>query len=185
MSPLALVCHPASPRPPINRFTAHLAIQPAHRWRLHFLLAGTIEELRLPDRAPPRRVDGLWQHTCFEAFARDADAGDAYYEFNFSPSGEWAAYRFDSYRQGMTPVTMEAPRIDVRSKGDRLDVEVEWTPPPELSGAQQRIAASLAAVIEDRDPRVSYWALRHVAPQPDFHQRDSFVLQLPTASAPV
>ena len=32
------------------------------------------------------------------------DDSPGYYELNFSPSGEWAAYRFSAYRTGMTPV---------------------------------------------------------------------------------
>jgi hypothetical protein len=185
MPHLALACHPASLCPQISRFTAHLASQPAHRWRLQFRVEGAIEQLSIPDRTLPRRVDGLWQHTCFEAFARATAASDTYYEFNFSPSGEWAAYRFDRYRDGMTAVAMDAPYIAIRSSREQLDVEVEWTPPPELSKAQSGILASLTAVIEDRDARMSYWALRHAGNKPDFHQRDSFVLQLPASPAAV
>jgi hypothetical protein len=179
-----LTYHPATACLQVSRLTAHFAIQP-DRWRLHFRVEGAIDDLLIPDRMPARRADGLWQLTCFEAFARAVDAPATYYEFNFSPSGEWAAYRFDDYRQGMTPVPMNAPRIDVRSDGEHLDVEAEWTPPPELGVAQHGIAASLAAVIEDRDSRMSYWALRHVAYKPDFHQRDSFVLHVPAAPAAV
>jgi hypothetical protein len=34
------------------------------------------------------------------------------------------------------------------------------------------------AVIEDRDGRLSYWALRHPPGKPDFHHADSFALKL-------
>jgi hypothetical protein len=30
-----------------------------------------------------------------------ADCADGYVEYNLSPSGAWAAYRFDGYREGM------------------------------------------------------------------------------------
>jgi hypothetical protein len=40
---------------------------------------------------------------------------------------------------------------------------------------------SLTAVIEAADGTLSYWALRHPAPQPDFHHPGGFVLTLPTA----
>lgn len=209
MSHPALVCHPASACPPIRRLTAHLEIPHATAgaisgtiagavygasvghpfqepcWRLHFRIEGAIDQLLIPDRKQSRRADGLWQHTCFEAFVRTADAGDAYHEFNFSPSGEWAAYRFDSYRHGMAPADMNAPHIAVRCDRESLDLEALWIPPPELREAQRGMVASLAAVIEDRGERVSYWALRHAARKPDFHQRDSFVLQLPSSSAAV
>jgi hypothetical protein len=43
----------------------------------------------------------------------------------------------------------------------------------------------LAAVLEDRQGRLSYWALAHLADRPDFHHPDSFILELqsPGASA--
>src|SRR3979490_1310679 len=53
-----------------------------------------------PGAGPPPA--GLWQHTCFEAFlAAPGVAG--YYEFNFTPTLDWAAYQFTDYRDGMTP----------------------------------------------------------------------------------
>jgi hypothetical protein len=51
----------------------------------------------------------------FEAFLRTSPGPD-YYEFNFAPSTQWAAYRFDSYRSGIRVATeISAPRIEVRS----------------------------------------------------------------------
>ena len=53
-----------------------------------------------------------------EAFLR-ASAGSEYYEFNFSPSTEWAAYWFSSYRSGMRAATeISAAPIEVRSSPD-------------------------------------------------------------------
>src|SRR3979411_2974518 len=57
----------------------------------------------------------LWRHTCFEAFVRSSPGPD-YYEFNFAPSTQWAAYRFNSYRSGIRVATeISAPRIEVQS----------------------------------------------------------------------
>ena len=44
------------------------------------------------------------------------------------------------------------------------------------------LQVNLAAVIERRDGQFEYWTLRHVAAQPDFHARDTFVLTLATAT---
>ncbi|NWN33423.1 hypothetical protein GY663_30040, partial [Klebsiella michiganensis] len=54
----------------------------------------------LPAPAAPERTDGLWRRTCFELFIRP-EGGEGYFEFNFSPSTQWAAYRFHGYREGM------------------------------------------------------------------------------------
>src|SRR6202790_1024396 len=66
---------------------------------LSYAVTGKIGDVRLPPVVAAARTDELWRHTCFEAFLRpSADPG--YYEFNFSPSTQWAVYRFDSYRSG-------------------------------------------------------------------------------------
>src|SRR5256885_16422013 len=61
-----------------------------------YALEGDLSQLRIPSA---RAGGNLWQHTCFEIFISRAGM-DAYYEFNFSPSGEWAAYAFHRYRDG-------------------------------------------------------------------------------------
>ena len=37
----------------------------------------------------------------------------------------------------------------------------------------------MSAVIETDDGRLSYWALAHPAPQPDFHHRAGWTARLP------
>jgi hypothetical protein len=45
--------------------------------------------------------------------------------------------------------------------------------------AQTRVLeAGLAAVIEDKDGQLSYWALAHRAAQADFHDPGTFTLRL-------
>lgn len=124
------------------------------------------------------RTDGLWRHTCFEAFIRPAGA-DAYFEFNLAPSGQWAAYRFSGYREGMAPLEIPAPRIAWRNtdQGNELTAEVDLSSVPELAGAVWD--AALTAVIEGTDGRTGYWALAHPAGKPDFHDRTGFALSLP------
>ena len=62
----------------------------------------------IPARSAPRRAERLWERTCFEAFVA-AGAGSRYYELNFSPSTEWAAYAFDGSREGLRRLALEAP----------------------------------------------------------------------------
>src|SRR6266571_6800294 len=67
---------------------------------LAYIVTGRISDVAMPPPvAAAARTDELWRHTCFEAFV---GAGVAYYEFNFAPSTHWAAYRFSSYRTGMS-----------------------------------------------------------------------------------
>jgi len=146
---------------------------------LCYTLNADMRQLLVAQTALPGRVDGLWQHTCFEAFVALKDS-PAYYEFNFSPSGEWAAYGFRAYRD-RGPVTNDAlaPNISVerRTEGLTLAATLRWD---HLSlfqpGAVLRIG--LSAAIEAADGTLSYWALKHPAKKPDFHHADSFALEL-------
>lgn len=127
--------------------------------------------LALPEPQEVGRTDGLWQHTCFEVFVRRGDNG--YAEFNLSPSGQWAAYDFDSYRSGMRNREVLAPKITVESG----PLEVVLT--AELDVADPSGALALSAVIEETDGTKSYWALAHAPGRPDFHHAACFAATLP------
>ncbi len=139
--------------------------------------------IRLPAETAPARADHLWQHTCFEAFI-GVPGSDAYYEFNFSPSRQWAAYRFDMYRNGVEMVEGVAPRIEARMAGDRyqLTAELDLAALTDLS-PDMTWRMALAAVIEGGDGGLAYWALKHRPGKPDFHHPDCFALELPPPSA--
>jgi hypothetical protein len=139
---------------------------------LYYAVTGTISDLRLPPVAAATRADELWRHTCFEAFVRPSAAA-AYYEFNFAPSTQWAAYRFESYRSGMRVATeIGAPRIEVQSAPERYTLQaalaLDQLPPSSLW------RLGLSAVIEETSGRKSYWALAHPPGKPDFHHSDCF-----------
>lgn len=89
--------------------------------------------------------------------------GTSYREYNLSPSGAWAAYRFDDYRQGMGHAEARA-EIEI-SRNDRVftlvaRIESEF-PLPTLVG--------LTAVIEEVDGLVRYWSTAFAPGKPDFH----------------
>jgi len=142
---------------------------------LRYVVHGA-QGLRIPPLAERRRTDDLWQATCLEAFIRAADGG--YYEFNFSPSTEWAAYRFKSYRKGMREVA-EAPETRVNRMGDRLVVLAQIALPDDATGP-----LGLSAVLESTSGEKTYWALAHPADKPDFHHSDSFALDVPAPEQP-
>jgi hypothetical protein len=146
---------------------------------LRYRLIGSMSGVRIPPPAAPDRTDELWRSTCLEAFVRAT--GEAYYEFNFAPSGRWAVYRFTRYRAGMTAVQgMSAPRIDVQSneEGMMLQASLELGGLADLPGDRPwRLGVS--AVIEALNGDRSYWALAHAPGKPDFHHADGFVLDAP------
>lgn len=147
--------------------------------RIRYRIDGEIARLRLPEAAPPQRADGLWQHSCFEAFLR-ADGADSYHEFNFSPSGAWAAYHFTGRRTGKSPPVMTAPPIQAERAAASYALSAVL-PLGELADLARAtiIHAGLTAVIEDQHGMLSYWALAHAAPQPDFHDPATFRMIVP------
>jgi hypothetical protein len=151
---------------------------------LAYVVTGKISDLAMPLVAAAVRTDELWRHTCFEAFVRSLP-GPAYYEFNFAPSTQWAAYRFSSYRSGMRVASeISAPRISVETTSERYmlraSLELDRVPAsPESGGENGRGAMwrlGLSAVIEETNGRQSYWALAHPPGRADFHHSDCFTL---------
>ena len=94
-----------------------------------------------------------------------------YREFNFSPSGEWAAYRFSSYREGRAAVDT-LPTIAVERASSRFNLTAR------VSVGDEKVVLGLSAVIEDESGALSYWALRHVPGKPDFHHPQAFAMEL-------
>lgn len=145
-----------------------------------YRLRGAADEILLPGPARPAFAEDLWQHTCFEAFVATAVATSPYREFNFSPSGEWAAFDFMAYRQRDHGYRAEAvPGLVLTRDDERLELVAELPaallPPP---GEARRLHIGLAAVIEATRGGLCYLALHHPANRPDFHHRGGFVLEL-------
>ena len=183
-----LTCHPATPGPAVRTIEVHAERTAGGGLELAYRLRGDIARLRIPDPRQPGHCDGLWEHTCFEAFV--AVAGEeAYHEFNFSPSGAWAAYVFTGYRRRDDRWTLlAAPELAARLSAGRVELEV-LIPTSLLPALPVAVTwqIGLCAVIEAADVvdgRHSYWALRHPVALPDFHHRGGFALELPP-SGPV
>jgi hypothetical protein len=143
---------------------------------LIYALGGDIERIWIPPQRQRERAEDLWRHTCFEAFLK-VPGEECYLELNFSPSGDWAAYRFDRYRAGRTELHLPPPSIGGHHGGDLLVGLVSLQGLP--TNRSWRIG--LSAVVEDMEGRLSYWALAHPPGDPDFHHPDCFALEFPPA----
>lgn len=172
-------CHPSTPAGIVLSLSVEVHTQ-AEVLRIRYTLRGDTAALRIPVPAAPVPTDGLWKHTCFEAFVA-ADDQAAYREFNFSPSSQWAAYRFSAERERDTAaeardrVLLTPPLIDLTPRSLTLTARV---PVAALPRSPSVLSLSLCAVIEERDGRLSYWALQHPKERPDFHHRDGRALRL-------
>jgi hypothetical protein len=175
-----LSVHTSEPGNPVRSLAASALLGDSGVLVFRYCLRGDLARIRIAPGPSAERAHGLWAHTCFEAFIR-APGAPQYHEFNFAPSGNWAAYQFDDYRRGMALMPMESPPgIVTRGSDDRLEVDavVQLLDLPALRGARQ-VQVALSAVIEALDGRLSYWALKHPQGNADFHHADGFVLEVP------
>lgn len=151
-----------------------------YHWHCH---PDTADALCLPAPvAAPGPADGLWQHSCVELFVALPEQ-PGYLEFNFSPSGQWAAYAFADYRQrleGTACPELPRPGIDCQRMADSVvltaDLPLAAFPPAFRQAAQWQIG--LTAVVEAASGALSYWALHHPGERPDFHHRGGMVATL-------
>jgi hypothetical protein len=172
--------HPDTPLPTIESIETTISWTPSRILTVTYRIRGRVDRLRIPaEQSSSLRSHELWRHTCFELFV-GAQNDAEYYEFNFSPSGEWALYEFRDYRDG-GPFGGDAlePQIDVAQDAGGLQLNAV-VPLDRLPGIQPRIglALGLAAVIENLNGELSYWALSHPPGKPDFHHLDNFALRI-------
>ena len=183
-STVPLQPHPGSHPAPDGQMTVSVSLMEGSlRFPLRFLFVVQSKHLkiRLPEpsvsQTAGQRRDGLWQHTCCEAFiATDNQTG--YLEFNFSPSGDWACYAFNDYRQpAPLPLLATPPRINCQATDDGfcLQAAVDRDSLP----IARPWHLGLSCVLEECSGHKTYWALQHDTPQPDFHRRACFTLSLP------
>lgn len=177
---MKLVPFPSSPAFVETMTVSVMLAQQANGFQLEHHIEGPgVEALLLAEpTSTPTRRDELWKHTCVEAFF-GVQGSTRYYEFNGSPSGDWALYRFDDYRQGMAPQdVVQAPVL--RSRDQQRDtLRLVWRVPFFSEDLIDR--AGITAVLHSRQGpgTPSYWALTHAGTKPDFHLGASFTCRLP------
>ncbi|PJK15385.1 hypothetical protein CO613_01440 [Lysobacteraceae bacterium NML07-0707] len=173
---LILHPHPTTPCPAVRALAVDWAWVDADTLRLDYRLDAELAALRIPPPAAvPAAVDGLWRHTCFEAFIGVPDA-PGYHEFNASPSGDFAAYVFVAQRQRQMSATLPAPQVSCHAVDEGLQLRLDI---PLLALPAGRVwQLGLSAVIETVSGECSYFALAHPSPAPDFHARAGWTARL-------
>jgi hypothetical protein len=164
-----LIPHPVSSPGAVEAIEVQVNRPAPRQLVLRYFLRGEVGAIRLPRARPPERRDDLWEQTCFEAFLANPPG---YLEFNFSPSTEWAAYRFSSWREGRRGAAIQPPQVQTFIGSDRFELRATLAMP--VLGP-----VGLSAVIEEKDGTRSWWALAHPPGEPDFHHEACFALELP------
>jgi hypothetical protein len=160
MHPLML--HVAYDLGPVRAVTAEVTVTP-EGCRAEFRLDGHMPGIVLPPPTAPGRQDNLWQSTCFEIFWQPI-GGTAYREFNLSPSGQWAAYDFDSFRTGMRDAPVAA--IAIACSHDDAGLVLTAHIAADLPDPAQ---VALNAIVEHANGHKQYWALAFPPGKPEFH----------------
>ena len=175
---LNLVPHPSTPATDphlklwatVDHASALGSVASTNIW---FGIGAPMGKFVIRESRQPKRADELWMTTCFEAFLR-REGAEAYREWNFAPSGDWAAYDFARHRDGMAEAEVVEPYVRVEDNltwwalGATIAVE---------AGEQWQLG--LSAVLEETDGTKSYWALAHPpGDKPDFHSPDCFAAKL-------
>jgi hypothetical protein len=176
-----LSCHPATPAGHIESIETCCEISAEGSLWLRYHVETTGGMLKTAAEQVPLRADDLWRTTCFEAFLITGDEPD-YAEFNFSPATSWAAYQFASYRAGRTDLALvNAPEINVDCSDSHFALEATVQLPQQFVRGQ--VSIGLSVVAEEMDGTKSYWAFDHRKAEPDFHDREGFILQLEATPA--
>lgn len=173
--PIHLRCHPDHPASGVDSLEV-LIHQDAGELALTYDLRGQLSQLAIPTGTGGSRRDELWKHTCFELFLKD-DESNEYIELNFSPNGDWAAYLFESYRQGRTDLACAPPQIATRADDKGLHVSVRM-PLTALDLGTGQVWLGPAAIISSQSGARSFWALHHPEDNPDFHLTENFKISL-------
>ena len=154
------------------------ALRISSKLELRYRLEGPIDNLIIPTvTEASMRSDYLWKHTCFEAFW-GIPAQTFYWELNISPNSNWNIYKFNSYRNGQSEDEYKHSlnfSISKMANSVSVGILVELDPQIPLNSEME---LGFAAVLKQKNGNLSYWALSHNAKDPDFHQRDSFLLKL-------
>jgi hypothetical protein len=174
----SLICHSNTPSSDAYLLDVAVKSLTGGSLKLSYHLTGNITQLRIPIPQPPIATNGLWEYTCFEAFIM-VEGETRYHEFNFSPSGQWAAYAFSRTRERCAWSIKHPPVVTFKHNRESMLLEaVIHTAdlPPNSAGLPLQLG--LSAVLETSTGNRSYWALQHPASLPDFHDRAGFILTL-------
>ncbi|MEO9132486.1 MAG: DOMON-like domain-containing protein [Sphingomonas sp.] len=177
-----LVPHPDFPNAAIRSITVDVEeVDRRGLLSLTYRVVSVVDAVLWPLPSRGGRADGLWEHSCFEAFVgRPGEEG--YTELNLATSGQWAVYDFDRYRTGMRDVADMSFALGVGFGADGIELSAATHLPVLRRGREWELG--LSAIIEAKDGSKSYWALSHAPGPPDFHNRDCFTARLAAPNAP-
>lgn len=143
-----------------------------------YQIRGDIDELHFPAVSQlATRKNELWNSTCCELFV-GVCGETGYWEYNLSPSHDWAVFRFTDYRKNKSD-ELSISAIDIATKIDNnreFELKTILSLPEALT--RHKLDVGISAVVKDKTGNIFYYALAHPGKQADFHDRSGFIIQL-------
>ena len=123
------------------------------------------------------RKNELWNATCCELFVGISGEPN-YWEYNLSPSHDWAVFSFTDYRQNKSD-ELSISELEITTKIDKnneFELKTILALPEMLTDRTLDIGVS--SVVQDKSGKIHYYALTHPDSKADFHDRKGFNIKL-------
>jgi hypothetical protein len=144
----------------------------SNKLSITFNIIGKLDKYIFPKKLKLKRADELWKATCFELFLANDD--EVYYELNFSPSLEWNFYVLDTYRTEPKELEFkEEPHIGFSHKNNEFNIVFELE--ANAINFKNFKYYNLATILLSKERRRTFWSVKHLNTQPDFHAKNSFL----------
>ena len=156
-----------------------------HGIDLCFEITGDVSQIDFEStKSSPQRMDNLWQKTCFEVFIK-SDNSASYWEYNMSPSKDWAIYGFTDYREGkFDELSIEDLPIQTMQQETLFTLQCFIVFPRALlneklnENLHKKLKIGLSTVIQNSNGDIYYYALHHSKMEADFHDERSFTIEV-------
>ncbi|MBN2891996.1 MAG: hypothetical protein JXL97_09025 [Bacteroidales bacterium] len=154
-------------------FTANIEIINNFVVKIKYEMKGNIADVIIPEISNnPKRLDNLWEQTCFELFIGEKDKKN-YYEVNLSPSKDWNVFTFEDYRIGKNEeksVKQVNIIVEKANKIFKLSTSVDFS---KLLKSNE-LVLGISAMIFKKSNKKEYWAIKHSGSKPDFHLKQNY-----------
>ena len=137
---------------------------------LEYHVKGPMERVVLPKPVKEGLwTEELWKESCFEIFLKETGSAH-YWEWNFSPSGNFWSMEFEEYRIRKEACEQLRPLREIEAKLGPKDFKLQVQLP--LPRLPREVGVS--AILKLNDGFTCHWALKHPAARPDFHDFRGF-----------
>ncbi|SFV50560.1 hypothetical protein MNB_SV-12-26 [hydrothermal vent metagenome] len=147
---------------------ATIELQPS-RLKIEYEIINNLSSYHFPKETKQQRANELWRDTCFELFIANHSSTE-YYELNISPSTQWNAYHFKSYKEEMRETDVfSTPSIISHQLDKSYNLSFEMAFQEDIF--VKKLSINLAVILLDKEEMRHFYAINRCKESPDFHDR--------------